>query len=119
MGEEATSAPAPPLADMHDIEQLWEHLEPGLKAAAMRTAYDEQQKLVIELQRQSMEKGVEIAIAVARARAALELQQEEVKNALIETELIPKQAEWEQLEQQITRERAMLDAFQRIGRGII
>lgn len=105
--------------DFHDVDQAWENLSAGLKAGAMRYLYEEQQKLVIELQRQIMEKSAEIARGIVRAKAAQELKQDDVREQIIETELVPKQREVEELERQADEGRQLLDAFSRIGRGII
>ena len=106
-------------ANITDIAQMWEHLPAGLKARAMRSVYDDQQKIVVELQRLVMEKGGEIAVSVARARAAEELKQDERKTQIIETELVPKRKELDELQQRVAQNRELLDAFSTIGKGII
>ncbi|MBI2886891.1 MAG: hypothetical protein HYY02_06755 [Chloroflexi bacterium] len=113
------AAPAEGPASVSEIEQLWVGLEPGQKARAMRQVYEEQQKLVVEIQRLMMEKETEIAVAVARARAAEDLQQEEQTKEIIEAEVKPRQQELEDMERQRAEAQALLDAFVRIGRGII
>ena len=116
---EATADPVALPADMHNVDQVWEHLSAGLKARAMRYVFEEQQKLVTETQRLLMEKGAEIAIAVVRAKAAQDMGQEELKNKLVETEVIPKRQELEEMEVKRVQEQAVLEEFMKIGKGII
>ena len=117
-----TEAPAVPVAlpaDMHNVDQVWDHLSAGLKARAMRYVFEEQQKLVTETQRLIMEKGAEIAIAVVRAKAAQDMGQEELKNQIVDTEVVTKRQELEDMERKRVQEQALLDAFTKIGKGII
>lgn len=118
MAEEEMVQTQTPL-DMHNVDQMWERLGEGLKARAMRDIHEEQQKLVVDLQRQAMELGVEIASCVVRAKAAQEMAQEDVKIRIIEQELIPKQQELQVLDKRVETERALLETYSKIGRGII
>lgn len=117
MAEEQNAGAEP--VDLYDVEQQWANLSPGPKASALRNLYEEQQKLVVELQRLAMQKGAEIAGAIVRARAAQELQQEESKKLIVEQEIIPKRVELKDMEQQIKKETELLEAYTKIGRGII
>ena len=109
----------PPDVDPNDVEQQWLNLAPGPKASALRGLYEEQQKLVVELQRMQMQKGAEIAAAIVRARAAQELDQPELKQEIADKEIVPKRQELKDLEAQIAKETKLLEAYSTIGRGII
>jgi len=102
-----------------DIRASWDGLEPGPKARAMRTVYEEQQKLVTELQRQHMEMGTDIAIAVVKARAAEELGKAQERDHIIETEVKPKIQEQQHLGRQIQEATQLLNAYVTVGKGII
>ena len=118
MSEEST-APKAEAIDYDNIVAAWENLSPGPKARAMRSVYEDQNKLVTELQRQHMEMSTEIAVGVARARAAEELQQEDARRQIIENEVKPKVREQELLGLKIQENQRLLDAFIVIGKGII
>ncbi|MSQ28009.1 MAG: hypothetical protein EXR51_07725 [Dehalococcoidia bacterium] len=118
MSEEST-VPKSEAIDYDNIADAWEKLEPGPKARAMRFVYEEQDKLVTELQRQHMEMSSEIAVSVARARAAEELQQEDIRWRIIQNEVKPKVTERELLGLKIQENKRLLEAFIVIGKGII
>jgi len=105
--------------DSSNPEEAWEHLSAGLKARAMRTVYEDQQKLVIELQRQLMETGAEYAVGVVHARAAQEMQQEALLQEIVDTEVLPKHKEIEALDKRLTHERQVLEVYTKIGKGIL
>ena len=112
-----TAVPLPD--DMHTVDQMWDSVSAGPKAQAMRYVYEEQQKLVTETQRLIMEKSAEYAIAVLRAKAAQDMGQEELKNQIVETEIVTKRQEIEDMERKRVQDQALLDAFMKIGKGII
>lgn len=116
-----TPAAAPERAALNpdDIRSAWDGLEPGPKARAMRSVYEEQQKLVTELQRQHMEMGTDIAIAIAKARAAEELGRGADRDRIIEGEVKPKIREQQELGSQIQEAIQLLNAYVTIGKGII
>lgn len=116
---EEPSAPGAQTVNYDDIVFAWENLAPGPKARAMRSVFEEQNKLVTELQRQHMEMTTEIAICVVRARAAEELHQESVKRQIIENEVRPKVQEQEMLGLKIQENQRLLDAYTTLGKGII
>ena len=105
--------------DSSNPEEAWEHLSAGLKARAMRTVYEDQQKLVIELQRQLMEKGAEYAVGVVHARAAHQMQEESLLQEIVDTEVLPKRKEIEELDKRLAHERELLEVYTKIGSGIL
>lgn len=117
MAEEETTVITTLPAD--DLAGRWDRLDSGTKAKAMRTVHEDQQKKVIELQRMRMEKEVEYAEALVRARGAEELQQNELKEQLVKEQLEPIVEEIRALSRQIQDSNDMLNAFERIGKGII
>lgn len=118
MVEEQAAQESPP-KDSTDPVELWEHLLPGLKSGAMRHVYEEQQKLVVELNRQRMEKEVEFAVSVVRARAAQELHDRDQMNKIIVEEVNPKREEIRELSKRVEYESKLLDTFSQLGKGII
>ncbi len=105
--------------DLRDADQQWEGLEAGLRSRAMRAVYEEQQKLVVDLGRSIMEKQTEIAIAVAKMKAAADLKRDVEKQSIVEDELIPRRKELQELQARIKSERELLDAYEQLGKGII
>ena len=117
MAEQETTTVA--AEELQDPEKEWEALDAGLKSRAMRTVHEEQQKLVVELGRQVMEKQTEIAIAIAKAKAAAELNREEEKQAIMQNELMPRRRELQDLQDRARMERELLDTYEKLGRGVI
>lgn len=106
-------------AETQDVQSLWERMERGLKAKAMREVYENQEKLVTELQREQMALNQEVAMAIVRARAYEELQQLDRSEQLTTEEIGPRLSRLQELGDQIDAANELLQAFQTIGRGII
>ncbi len=108
-----------PALDVLDLEGMWQRLEAGQKARAVREVYETQQKLVIEMQRLHAAKIDELAASVVRARGILELGlAEEAERKRLE-EVEPLRTEIQRMGQEIAEANALLTAYQTIGRGII
>ena len=105
--------------DTSNPEEAWGHLSAGLKARAMRTVYEDQQRLVIELQRQLMETSAEYAVGEVHARAAQQMQEEALLQEIVDTEVLPKRKEIEALETRLAHERQVLEVYTKIGTGIL
>ena len=105
--------------ETQDVQSLWERMERGLKAKAMREVYENQEKLVTELQREQMALNQEVAMAIVRARAYEELQQLDRSEKLRTEEIAPRLARLSELSDEIDGANGLLQAFQTIGRGII
>ena len=102
-----------------DIDKRWEEMDPGAKARAMRNLHEEQQKLVVDVGRQIMEKQVDIAVAITKVRAMKEMNQPARAEEIMEQELRPREAELEDLKRLAGEGRALLDTYERMGRGIL
>jgi len=117
MAEEVLNTPT--LAQLADANQQWEELDAGLKARAMRTLHEEQQKLVVELGRGIMDKQTEIAVAVAKAKAVSDMGRDDLKKEIVENELAPKHKELAEMHVRMRTERDLLDTYEKLGKGII
>jgi hypothetical protein len=102
-----------------DIKEYWDRMDPGLKSRAMHEVHENQQKLVIELQRVQMETLDELGLAIVKARAAEELKRPEERDQVIAEEVEPMRAKLRDLQAQIDAANVMLQAYQAIGRGIL
>ncbi|GEM_PF-6453728 len=121
---EPTEHPAPegaemPALDELDLEGMWQRLEAGQKARAVREVYETQQKKVIEMQRLHAAKIDELAVAVVRARGTLERGLAEEAERMRMGEVEPLRTEIQRMGQEIAEANALLTAYQTIGRGII
>ena len=105
--------------DTSNPEEAWGHLSAGLKARAMRTVYEDQQRLVIELQRQLMETSAEYAVGVVHARAAQQMQEEALLQEIVDTEVLPKRKEIEALETRLAHERQALEVYTKLATRIL
>src|SRR5436309_873332 len=101
-----------------DVAARWSGLDGALRSRAMRLLHEEQQRTVVELGRQIMEKEVEIAVALTKARAAEELNLPERKAAILADELAPREKDLVELRRKGREERELLDAYERLGKGI-
>ena len=119
MTEEQQPPVEPRKRTFEDITGEWEKLEPGLKAQAMRAVYEDQQRLVADLQHMHMEKGKAIATAVAKAKAAADMDQEALKAQIISEACLPLEEELKALEQQIREGRLLLVQYTKQAKGII
>ncbi len=117
MAEQETAAP--PDAGGDDPLKKWDETDAGLKSRAMRNVHEEQQKLVVDLGRQIMDKQAEIAMAKARARAAAGLSRTEEVQRIVTEELRPLEREREELAERVRGERELLDEYERLGKGLI
>jgi len=118
MADEQT--PQVPVAqDFSNPRESWELLSAGLKSRAMRYVFEEQQKLIVELQRLRMEAETELAIGIVRARAAQEMNQDDVMKKIISDEVLPKRDEVRAMGKRIDEETQLLNMFSQIGKGII
>lgn len=112
--------PQVPVAqDFSNPRESWELLSAGLKSRAMRYVFEEQQKLIIELQRQRMEIEAELAIGIVRARAAQDMNQENLMQQIISETVLPKRDEIRAMVKRIEYENQLLNTFSQIGKGII
>lgn len=109
----------PTAEQLADANQQWEALDAGLKARAMRTLHEEQQKLVVDLGRTIMDKQTEIAVAVAKAKAVSDMGREDLKQEIVQTELLPRHKELAEIQQRMKVERDLLDTYEKLGKGII
>lgn len=117
MAEEALKIPT--ATELADADKQWEDLDAGLKARAMRTLHEEQQKLVVELGRNIMEKQTEIAVAVAKAKAVSDMGRGDLKTEIVDSELTPRHRELAELVTRMKVERDLLDTYEKLGKGII
>lgn len=117
MAEEELTIPT--VAALSDATKQWEDLDAGLKARAMRTLHEEQQKLVVELGRGIMDKQTEIAVSVARAKAVSDMGRDDLKKEIVENELAPRHRELAEMQARMKTERDLLDTYEKLGKGII
>lgn len=117
--EEAGITTAAAAGDHADPHEEWQILDPGLKARAMKSIHEEQQKLVVDLGRKIMDMQTTIAISVARAKALADINRSEEQQKVWNTEVVPKREELQDLRRQVKEERDLLDAYEAMGKGII
>lgn len=109
-----TSAPEP-----GSPQYEWQELDAGLKARAMRSVHEEQQKLVVDLGRRIMDIQTEVAVSIARVKAYADLNRAEEQRRIWDTEVVPKREELVDLQRRVKEERELLDAYEAMGKGII
>ncbi|GEM_PF-6969157 len=118
MVEEQTPQ-VPEAQDFSNPRESWELLSAGLKSRAMRYVFEEQQKLVVELQRQRMEMEAELAVGIVRARAAQDMNRDDLLQKIISEDILPKRDQLREMATRVEYETQLLNAVSQIGKGII
>jgi len=116
---EPSSIPSSTADPISDIRIYFDSLDTGLRARAMSEVYEDQQKQVIDLQREQMEALSELAITAVKARAAVELGRQEECDRMVAEVMEPLRARLRQLGDDVAEANRLLDAYASIGRGVV
>jgi glutamine synthetase type III len=114
--QQARKASDMPIAD---IRSYFDAMDQGLKTRAMHDVYEDQQKRVIELQREQMDALDKLAVAAVKARAAAEQGRQQACDQLIQEVMEPLRAQLRTLTADLEEANALLVTYQAIGQGMV